>query len=94
PYIKAREAARNIIGEDFIEVYVKCSLETCIKRDPKGLYKRALRGEIPNMTGIGDVYEEPPNPDVVVDTENHTAEENARRVISRLEELGYLDPTL
>ena len=45
------------------------------------------------MTGIGDVYEEPPNPDVVVDTENYTAEENARRVISRLEELGYLDPT-
>ncbi len=93
PYIKAREAARNIIGEDFIEVYVKCSLETCIERDPKGLYKRALRGEIPNMTGIGDVYEEPPNPDVVVDTENYTAEENARMVISRLEELGYLDPT-
>lgn len=93
PYIKAREAARRIVGDDFIEVYVKCSLETCIKRDPKGLYQRALRGEIPNMTGIGDIYEEPPSPEVMVDTEKYSAEENARRIISKLEELGYLDPT-
>lgn len=94
PYKRAREAARRIIGGNFVEVYVKCSLKTCIRRDPKGLYKRALRGEISDMTGIGDVYEEPLNPDVVVDTEKYPPEENARKVVSKLEELGYLDPTL
>ena len=78
-----------MIGEKFIEVFVKCSLETCIRRDPKGLYKRALDGEIPNMTGIGDPYEEPPNPEVVVDTEKNSAEENAEIVLGKLRELGY-----
>jgi len=89
PYIHTRAAARELIGDGFIEVYVKCSLETCIGRDPKGLYKRALAGEIPNMTGIGDPYEEPPDPEVVVDTDEETAEENARSVIAKLGELGY-----
>lgn len=90
PYIHVRAAAREMIGDKFIEVYVKCSLETCIRRDPKGLYKRALAGEIPNMTGIGDPYEEPPNPEVVVDTENNTAEENASIVVAKVRELGYI----
>lgn len=54
PYLHTRAAARELIGDKFVEVYVKCSLETCIHRDPKGLYSRALAGEIPNMTGIGD----------------------------------------
>jgi len=59
-------------------------------RDPKGLYKRALAGEIPNMTGIGDPYEEPPNPEVVVDTEKNTAEENAEIVLAKLRELCHI----
>jgi len=90
PYIHVRAAARKMIGDKFIMVYVKCSLETCIKRDTKGLYKRALAGEIPNMTGIGDPYEEPLNPEVVIDTEKNTAEENASIVLAKLRELGYI----
>ena len=89
PYIHTRQSARKMIGDKFIEVFVKCSLETCIRRDPKGLYKRALDGEISNMTGIGDPYEEPPNPEVVVDTEKNSAEENAEIVLGKLRELGY-----
>ena len=90
PYIHVRAAAREMIGDKFIEVYVRCSLETCISRDPKGLYRRALAGEIPNMTGIGDPYEEPPNPEVVVDTEKNTSEENAAIVLTKLRDLGYI----
>ena len=90
PYIHTRASARELVGDKFIEVYVKCSLETCISRDPKGLYRRALAGEIPDMTGIGDPYEEPPNPEVVVDTEENTAEENAAAVLAKLRELGYI----
>lgn len=86
PYIHTREAARELIGDKFIEVYVRCSLETCMLRDTKGLYERALAGEIPNMTGIGDPYEEPPNPKVVVDTEKNTAEENSAIVLDKLRE--------
>ena len=90
PYVHTRAAAQKMIGNKFIEVFVKCSLETCISRDPKGLYKRALAGEIPNMTGIGDPYEAPPNPDIIVDTENNTASENMAIVLSKLEEMGYI----
>lgn len=90
PYIHTRATAREMIGAKFIEVYVKCSLETCIRRDPKGLYRRALAGEIPDMTGIGDPYEEPLNPDVVVDTEKNTSEENAGIVLAKLRELDYI----
>jgi len=89
PYRSIREEARRIIG-DFIEVYVKCSLETVIKRDPKGLYARALRGEIKHMTGIDDPYEEPENPEVIVDTEKDPPEENAKKILQKLEELGYI----
>ncbi len=90
PYIHTRQSAREMIGDKFIEVFMKCSLETCIKRDPKGLYKRALDGEIPNMTGIGDPYEEPPNPEIIVDTEKNSAKENAEIVLENLRELGYI----
>ena len=89
PYRSIRAEARRIIG-DFIEVYVKCSLETVIKIDPKGLYTRALRGEIKHMTGIDDPYEEPENPEVIVDTEKDPPEENAKKILQKLEELGYI----
>ncbi len=89
PYRSVRDYARKLIG-DFVEVYVKCSLETCIKRDPKGLYKRALAGEIKDMTGIQDPYEEPLNPEVVVDTERQSLEECVDTVYRKLVELGYL----
>lgn len=68
PFEKDRENAKEIIGKDFIEIYVKTSLETCEKRDVKGLYKKARAGEIPNFTGISSPYEAPKNPDIVIDT--------------------------
>ena len=89
PYRSTREFARKLIG-DFVEVYVKCSLKTCIERDPKGLYKKALSGEIKDMTGIQDVYEEPQNPEIVVDSEKNSPEECAKRILNKLVELGYL----
>jgi adenylylsulfate kinase len=91
PYRKSREEARETIGRDrFVEVYVKASLNTCEKRDPKGLYAKARRGEINNMTGIQDPYEEPENPDIVIDTEKLGPEECADMLIKELLKLGYL----
>ena len=76
-------SAREVIGEDrFIEVYVRASLSTCEKRDPKGLYAKARRGEIDNMTGIQAPYEEPLSPDVVLDTEMYTAQECVERLLA------------
>lgn len=69
PYRRSREEAREMIGSDrFVEVYVKAPLSVCEERDPKGLYAKARRGEINNMTGIQDPYEEPEDPDLTVDT--------------------------
>jgi adenylylsulfate kinase len=90
PYRSVREEARRLI-KDFVEVYVKCPLEVCMERDPKGLYKRALAGEISNMTGLDDPYEEPTDPEVVVDTSIYSPEECRDIVIGRLRELGYID---
>ena len=73
PYRDVRAEIKKIIEEEnipFVEVYVKCSLEECIRRDVKGLYKKALRGEIKHMTGIDDPYEPPEKPEVTVDTEH------------------------
>ncbi|MCI0565253.1 MAG: adenylyl-sulfate kinase [Nitrososphaera sp.] len=89
PYRSFREHARKEIG-DYVEVYVKTPLETCVERDPKGLYKKALRGEITDMTGIQDPYEEPLNPEVVIDTERLTVRESAHKILAKLNELGYL----
>jgi adenylylsulfate kinase len=76
PYETSRESAKEVIGADrFVEIYIKASVATCEKRDPKGLYAKARRGEINNLTGIQDPYEEPLSPDVVVDTEQNTPEE-------------------
>ncbi|MEE9489034.1 MAG: adenylyl-sulfate kinase [Thermoplasmata archaeon] len=75
---------------DFVEVYVKCSLDECIDRDVKGHYKKALSGEIKNFTGVSDPYEEPENPEVTVDTESETSEESAENILSKLQQLGYL----
>jgi adenylylsulfate kinase len=91
PYRKVREYNRREIG-DFVEVYCKCSLEVCIERDVKGLYKKALAGEISNYTGISDPYEEPLNPEVVLETDRETEEESVGKVIRKLEELRYIQP--
>ena len=91
PYRSIRDYNREEIG-DFVEVYCKCPLDVCIKRDVKGLYKKALAGEITNYTGISDPYEEPLNPEVVLETEKETEEDSVRKVIRKLEELRYIPP--
>ena len=89
PYRSFRENARKEIV-DYVEVYVKTPLETCIKRDPKGLYRKALNGEITDMTGVQDPYEEPLNAEVVIETDRLTVDESARQILSKLKELGYI----
>ena len=89
PYREAREAARKEIG-NFVEVYVKCPLETCMARDAKGLYKKALEGAIPYFTGISDPYEEPLEPEIVLHTHQETPEESAVKLLRRLQELRYI----
>ena len=86
PYRDLRNLAREEIRKvsPFIEVFVKCSLESCIKRDPKGLYKKALSGEISNFTGLQDPYEEPLSPDVMVNTDSETVEECVDKIISAI----------
>jgi adenylylsulfate kinase len=90
PYSAARDFNRKRIG-NYFEVYAKCDLKECIKRDPKGNYKKALAGEIKNYTGIDDPYEEPRNPEVVVETDKSTPEECARKIMKRLEEMNFLE---
>ena len=77
-YREARDKARKEIG-NFVEVYVKCPLEVCAERDVKGLYKKALKGEIQGFTGVSDPYEEPLNPDLVVETDKGTVEESTKK---------------
>ena len=89
PYRAIRDEVRESIGA-FIEVYVKASLDECIRRDTKGLYRRALAGEIPQFTGVSDPYEEPVSPELVIDTEREEITDSTARVIDRLLELGHL----
>jgi adenylylsulfate kinase len=89
PYREAREWARQEIGR-FVEVYVKCPLEVCRQRDVKGLYKLVDEGKIKNFTGVDDPYEEPHNPEVVVETYKESIEESVQKIFAKLEELGYL----
>lgn len=91
PYRAVREELRRSTPR-FVEVYCKCSIEALRARDPKGLYDRALRGEIQHFTGVTDPYEEPLAPEVVVDTEHESKEVGAARVLAKLEALGYLAP--
>ncbi len=89
PYKAVREYARKEIN-DFIEVYINAPLEVRIKRDPKGLYKKAIKGEIKGLTGYDGVYEEPENPEVIIDSSKMTPDEEAKAVIEKAKEMGYL----
>lgn len=91
PYREIRDEVRADSG-DFVEVYVKCPLEVLIRRDVKGLYTKALRGEIAHFTGVSDPYEEPLNPEVLLETDRETEEESLAKLVAKLEELGYLAP--
>jgi len=91
PYRKYRNFCRELVGEGrFIEIYTKASLETCEKRDTKGLYKKARAGEIKDFTGINAPYEEPENPELIIDTDKETVEESAEKVLKKLEELKLI----
>jgi adenylyl-sulfate kinase len=89
PYREARAWAREEIG-DFIEVYVKCPLEVCRERDVKGLYKLVDEGKIQHFTGIDDPYEEPENPDLVIETSKQSLEESVETLLAKVRSLGYL----
>jgi len=91
PYRADRDSARKISGSDFIEVYVKCDLDVCESRDTKGLYKKARAGEVKEFTGISAPYEEPLQPELVVDTANETLDESAFRVLAALKERGIIN---
>ena len=87
PFRKDRTEARALITNDnFIEIYCKASLETCEKRDVKGLYKRARAGEIKNYTGIDSPYEAPVNPELIIDTDQETLDYSVSKILSYLEE--------
>jgi adenylylsulfate kinase len=86
PYRDIRAEAREMMGERFIEVFVKASVEACAERDVKGLYKKAFAGEIKEFTGVSDPYEEPLDAEVTLDTENESPEESAGKLITLLEE--------
>jgi adenylylsulfate kinase len=85
PYKEIRDEARATMGDRFIEVYVKASVDTCAERDVKGLYAKAFSGEIKEFTGVSDPYEAPENPEVVCDTESESAEESAAKLLAYLE---------
>jgi adenylylsulfate kinase len=90
PFRAAREKARALIG-DFVEVHVAPPIDECIKRDVKGLYKKALAGEVPQFTGINDPYEEPTGAELTLDTSQITIDDAINSILAKLRELGHLD---
>lgn len=93
PYEETRRKARALVEEHgaFVEVHVATSLDECVRRDVKGLYEKAFRGEIPTFTGVNDPYEEPSAPELRINTEEHEPEESARLVLEKLAELELVE---
>jgi len=89
PFREWREYARRK-SDGFVEIYLRCPLEVRIKRDPKGLYSKALRGEIKGLTGFDGVYEEPENPEVTLDTDKLSVDKEVNSFLDKLRELSYL----
>jgi adenylylsulfate kinase len=93
PYLADREMARKLNTEgEFIEIYCRCSLEECERRDTKGLYKKARAGEVKEFTGISAPYEEPAQPEMILDTDKETLTESAGKVLTWLEQRGIITP--
>ena len=90
PYRDIRDEVREM-HENFIEVYAKCPLDVAERRDVKGLYKKARAGEIPQFTGISDPYEEPVNPEIIVETNKETPEESTNKILGWLKENKFID---
>jgi adenylylsulfate kinase len=86
PYKKDRAAVRSLVGSDeFVEIYVKCPLEICEQRDVKGLYEKARRGVVKQFTGIDDPYEEPENPEIILETDKVNLEQCVDEILNFLE---------
>jgi len=91
PYREDRNNARKLLKEDeFIEVFVRCPLGECERRDPKGVYKKARSGEIKEFTGISAPYEEPENPELILETDKQTLEESLEKLLDYLVEIEYI----
>ena len=91
PYFENRKSAREIIGDDnFIETYVKCSLDVCEERDVKGMYKKARNQEIKGFTGIDDPYDVPENPELIIETENKSLDESVEQILNYLKTKNHL----
>jgi adenylylsulfate kinase len=94
PYRSDRDAVRALVGAgNFVEVFVDASLDTCERRDVKGIYKKARAGEIPEFTGISAPYEAPESPELVLDTNRQSVEESVGEIVEYLDAKGYLRPT-
>ena len=94
PYKDIRDEVRDHVtkaGAGFVEIYVHCPIDVLAERDVKGLYKKALAGEIKNFTGVSDPYEAPESPDVTVDTSKESIEESVSKIMAKLVELGYVN---
>jgi adenylyl-sulfate kinase len=92
PYEEVRTQCRNMIG-DFVEVYAECSVEELTRRDVKGLYAKAISGEIKNFTGVSDPYEAPENPEIKVNSEEQAPEDSLKLIVSYLEKQGLIPAT-
>lgn len=93
PYQRIRAEVRQMVGENFVEVFVDTPLEVCERRDTKGMYAKARRGEIKNFTGVDDVYEPPPNPEIRLETIENSPEGNALSIIEYLAQSGFIKTT-
>jgi adenylylsulfate kinase len=90
PYETSRQAARSVVGPRFQEIWLRCPLEVCRQRDPKGIYKRSSEGSVPRMTGVDDPFEEPLNPELTVDTATQSVEQSVDRIIQHLQASGVM----
>lgn len=92
PFKREREFVKSLVDEDeFIEIFIDSDIESCKSRDPKGLYKKALDGEIKDFTGVDSPYEKPDNPDIYIKTEELTPIESAKTIVNYLKREGYID---
>lgn len=93
PYRESRDHARKEI-KNFVEVFVKCPIEVLVERDVKGMYKKALAGNLPHFTGVSDPYEEPLKPEILVETNREPPEASVGKILGLLEKMGYLPGSL
>jgi adenylyl-sulfate kinase len=90
PFRHERDTARGLVGEDFVEIFVDTPISVCEKRDPKGLYKKARKGEIPEFTGISSPYEPPLNPEITLHTDQETSDQSVDRILAYLKARNFI----